>query len=191
MSTKICQHCNAPVPEAFASMPVCSICGGDLNAPSENSGWSSIAINSQNIRTCDSCGSEISSVFITECPECGKHLIPAGSKVEEKEIQEIMSPPTLEEIRKEEEIEKEKIQEAITASQIEAIRKEEIVQKPIEEIRKEEPIQEEVKEIKKEFVPPSVVKKEETEKTLEETSKLEEKKENFFIKLLRKLGFKI
>jgi len=173
MSTNVCQHCNSPIPEAFASMPVCSICGGDLNAPAENSTWSAIAINSEKTRVCDSCGSEISSVLAMECPECGKEL----SIVNSKHIEEIQE-----------------VKEDI----IEKIVDEEIKKEIIEEELKQE-IQEEIQKIeedKKEFVPPTVViKTVETEKletVIEKTPKIEEdKKENFFVKLLRKLGFKI
>lgn len=84
MSVTNCPHCTAPVPPAFASMPVCTICGGDLSAAAPSSPvWSSIDIKTDNTRTCHKCGDKIKSILAMECPTCGVDLAPAGKAIDD------------------------------------------------------------------------------------------------------------
>lgn len=84
MSVTNCPHCTAPVPPAFASMPVCTICGGDLSAAAPSSPvWSSIDIKTDNTRTCHNCGEKIKSILAMECPSCGVDLAPAGKTIDD------------------------------------------------------------------------------------------------------------
>ncbi|MBC7473514.1 MAG: hypothetical protein H7263_04430 [Candidatus Sericytochromatia bacterium] len=85
MSLSNCPHCTSPVPAAFASMPVCTICGGDLNATSSGPIWASIDIKTDNTRTCPSCGISVKSILALECPSCQSDLAPAGRIVKDIE----------------------------------------------------------------------------------------------------------
>ncbi|GIW22995.1 MAG: hypothetical protein KatS3mg068_2002 [Candidatus Sericytochromatia bacterium] len=93
MSVKVCPHCSNQIPTELSSMPVCYICGGDLNATPSQPVWTSIDIKANNVRVCPRCKTEIKSVLTMECPECKMSLEPAGKIVEniEKEKKEFES----------------------------------------------------------------------------------------------------
>lgn len=77
-----CPHCTAPVPPEFASMPICSICGGDLKAAPSSPVWSAVDIRTDNTRTCKKCGESIKSVLALNCPNCGDDVPPPGQNVD-------------------------------------------------------------------------------------------------------------
>ncbi|PKL77469.1 MAG: hypothetical protein CVV27_05370 [Candidatus Melainabacteria bacterium HGW-Melainabacteria-1] len=82
MAVTNCPHCKADVPPGFDAMPVCMMCGGDINAaPAEGSGWAAIDTKQDNTRVCPSCNSVVKSVFALECPECNASLTPVGEPV--------------------------------------------------------------------------------------------------------------
>lgn len=85
MSVANCPHCTTPVPAAFASMPVCTICGGDLSAAPSAPVWASIDIKTDNTRTCPNCGEKVKSILALECPNCHSDLVPAGKAVDDIE----------------------------------------------------------------------------------------------------------
>lgn len=82
-----CPHCAKPVPPEFVSMPICSICGGDLKAEAPATPvWSAVDIRTDNTRTCKKCGESIKSVLAMSCPNCGADVPPPGESVDaEKE----------------------------------------------------------------------------------------------------------
>lgn len=82
MAVTNCPHCKADVPPGFDAMPVCMMCGGDLNAaPVEGSGWASLDTKQDNSRVCPACNAVVKSVFTMECPECHAALTPVGEPV--------------------------------------------------------------------------------------------------------------
>lgn len=85
MSVANCPHCTAPVPPAFASMPVCTICGGDLNAAASAPVWASVDIRTDNTRVCNNCGEKVKSILALECPSCKAEMAPAGKQVDDIE----------------------------------------------------------------------------------------------------------
>ncbi len=85
MSVANCPHCTAPVPPAFASMPVCTICGGDLSAEPSAPVWSSIDIKTDNTRVCANCGEKVKSILALDCPKCQSSLAPAGKAIDDIE----------------------------------------------------------------------------------------------------------
>jgi hypothetical protein len=56
-------------------MPVCVMCGGDVNAQPTQT-WTTLDIQSQGQQSysCHACGTAIASVLTTECPSCGVTL---------------------------------------------------------------------------------------------------------------------
>lgn len=85
MSVANCPHCMAPVPPEFASMPVCTMCGGDLKATGASPVWASVDIKKDNARTCGNCGESVKSILAMECPKCKASLAPAGETVQDIE----------------------------------------------------------------------------------------------------------
>lgn len=75
MAEKVCPHCNHPVPPEFAVMPVCTMCGGDLNAQATQV-WSAVDIQGGGRQICPACHTEVKSVLATECPQCQAPLQP-------------------------------------------------------------------------------------------------------------------
>jgi hypothetical protein len=168
MSVANCPHCTAPVPAAFASMPVCTICGGDLNATAAAPVWASVDIRTDNTRTCHNCGEKIKSILALECPSCKSEIAPAGKAVED--------------------IEKEKaeFEKMVTASNTKA--------EP-EPVKQNSQPQEQVKAEFKSSTSNSEVKpypqqKKESKEDFVSIKSKQKKKESFFVKLLRMLGFK-
>jgi hypothetical protein len=80
MAEKVCPHCNNPVPPGFEVMPVCMMCGGDLNAQPTQV-WSAVDIKGEKTYNCPSCNAEIKSVLTTECHACGAALQLAAQPV--------------------------------------------------------------------------------------------------------------
>jgi hypothetical protein len=85
MSLTNCPHCSSPIPPAFAAMPICSICGGDLKAAPSAPVWSSIDIKTDNSRECPKCHTNVKSILAMECPSCGSALALPGTAVEDIE----------------------------------------------------------------------------------------------------------
>ncbi len=81
MAITNCPHCKADVPPGFDAMPVCMMCGGDLNATPSGAGWAAIDTKQDNSRICPSCNAEVKSVFALECPECKAALVPVGEVI--------------------------------------------------------------------------------------------------------------
>lgn len=81
MAVTNCPHCKADVPPGFDAMPVCMMCGGDLNATPAGGGWASLDTKADNTRICPACNAEVKSVFVLECPECKASLAPVGEPV--------------------------------------------------------------------------------------------------------------
>jgi predicted RNA-binding Zn-ribbon protein involved in translation (DUF1610 family) len=160
MSGKVCPHCSNQIPAELAVMPVCYICGGDLNAIPSQPVWSSIDIKANNTRICPSCNAEIKSVLVMECPECKASLVPAGKAVDDIEKEKKEFEKLVQSSNKKEEP---KVQEEVIVARSSA-----------QEIK---PYSEMVKENKKEFT------------SLKDKAKAR-KKEGFFSKLLRILGLK-
>lgn len=73
MAEKVCPHCNNPIPPGFEVMPVCMMCGGDINAQPTQV-WSAVDIKGDKTYNCPSCNAEIKSVLVTECHACGAAL---------------------------------------------------------------------------------------------------------------------
>ena len=73
MAEKVCPHCNNPVPPGFEVMPVCMMCGGDLNAQPTQV-WSAVDLKGDKTYNCPACNAEIKSVLVTECHACGTVL---------------------------------------------------------------------------------------------------------------------
>lgn len=172
MSGKVCPHCSNQIPAELAAMPVCYICGGDLNATPSKPVWSSIDIKANNTRRCPSCNVEIKSVLAMECPDCKASLVPAGKAVddiekEKKEFENLVQSSNKKEEPKVQE--QPKIQEK-PKSQEEII----VARSSAQEIK---PYSEMVKENKEQFV------------SLKDKAKAR-KKEGFFSKILRLLGLK-
>lgn len=84
MAVTNCPHCKADVPPGFDAMPVCMICGGDLNAAPAGEGWAALDTKQDNTRMCPACHAEVKSVFAMECPACQASLTPAGEPVDEQ-----------------------------------------------------------------------------------------------------------
>lgn len=80
-----CPHCTSPIPPEFASMPICSICGGDLKSAPASPVWASVDIRKDNTRSCPSCSEPIKSILAMECPKCHASLAPAGEVVQDIE----------------------------------------------------------------------------------------------------------
>jgi hypothetical protein len=160
MSIKVCPHCSNQIPEELSAMPVCYICGGDLNAKPSQPVWSSIDIKANNTRTCPNCKVEIKSVLAMECPECKSSLVPAGKVVEDIEKEKKEFEKLVQSSNKKEET---KYQEEVIVARTSS-----------KEIK---PYSEMVKENKEQFV------------SLKEKAKAR-KKEGFFSKILRLLGLK-
>lgn len=72
---KTCPHCNHEIPAGMEIMPVCVMCGGDVNAQPTQT-WTTLDIQSQGQQSysCHACGTAIASVLTTECPSCGVTL---------------------------------------------------------------------------------------------------------------------
>ncbi|HEY9839718.1 MAG TPA: hypothetical protein V6D23_04615 [Candidatus Obscuribacterales bacterium] len=68
-------------------MPVCMMCGGDLNAAPAAGGWAALDTKQDNTRFCAACNAEVKSVFALECPECSAPLTPVGEPVEDIEAE--------------------------------------------------------------------------------------------------------
>jgi predicted amidophosphoribosyltransferase len=85
MNLTNCPHCTSPIPPEFASMPICSICGGDLSSAPAAPVWSSVDIKTDNTRVCPNCHENVKSILAMECPNCGAALAPAGKTVEDAE----------------------------------------------------------------------------------------------------------
>lgn len=85
MSVPNCPHCMAPVPPEFASMPVCTMCGGDLKATGASPVWAAVDIKKDNTRKCHNCGEVVKSILAIECPRCTASLAPAGDMVQDIE----------------------------------------------------------------------------------------------------------
>jgi DNA-directed RNA polymerase subunit RPC12/RpoP len=73
MAEKVCPHCNTPVPPGFEVMPVCMMCGGDINAQPTQV-WSTVDLKGDKTYNCPACNAEIKSVLVTECHACGTAL---------------------------------------------------------------------------------------------------------------------
>ena len=80
-----CPHCTSPIPPEFVSMPICSICGGDLKSAPASPVWASVDIRKDNTRSCPSCSEPIKSILAMECPKCHASLTPAGEAVHDIE----------------------------------------------------------------------------------------------------------
>lgn len=87
MAVTNCPHCKADVPPGFDAMPVCMMCGGDLNAAPAGAGWASLDTKVDNTRICPACNAEVKSVFVLECPECSASLTPVGEPVADIEAE--------------------------------------------------------------------------------------------------------
>lgn len=72
---KTCPHCNHEIPAGMEVMPVCVMCGGDVNAQPTQT-WTTLDIQNQGQQSysCHACGAAIASVLTTECPSCGVTL---------------------------------------------------------------------------------------------------------------------
>ncbi|MBF2054919.1 MAG: hypothetical protein IGS03_15845 [Candidatus Sericytochromatia bacterium] len=72
---KTCPHCNHEIPAGMEVMPVCVMCGGDINAQPTQT-WTTLDIQNQGQQSysCHACGAAIASVLTTECPSCGVTL---------------------------------------------------------------------------------------------------------------------
>lgn len=167
MSVANCPHCTAPVPPEFASMPVCTICGGDLSAAPSAPVWASVDIRTDNTRTCHNCGEKIKSILALECPSCKAEIAPAGTKVDD--------------------IEKEKaeFEKMVTASN------QKTSPEPVREEPKSEPIKAEFKSTTSTTeVKPYPEQKKQDKENFTSLKDKQKKKEGFFAKLLRMLGLK-
>ncbi len=69
MSVKTCPHCNSEIPAGMEVMPVCVMCGGDINAAPTQT-WATLDMGSNKTYECPECQTEIKSVLTTECPNC-------------------------------------------------------------------------------------------------------------------------
>lgn len=95
MSVKTCPHCSHEIPAGMEVMPVCVMCGGDLNATPTQT-WSTIDLNQQGkTYNCHACNAEIKSVLTTECPSCGAALQLAAPATPEQ-IAATLEPVTIE-----------------------------------------------------------------------------------------------
>lgn len=79
MTVKNCPHCSAEIPPEFGVMPVCFMCGSDLNAQPTQV-WAAVDIKQDNTRTCHRCQEVIASVFTMECPKCQAALQMPGQE---------------------------------------------------------------------------------------------------------------
>lgn len=73
MTVKSCPHCNSEIPAGMEVMPVCVMCGGDINAAPTQT-WATLDISSKKTYECPECHTEIKSVLTTECPNCHAEL---------------------------------------------------------------------------------------------------------------------
>ncbi|MGV3525963.1 MAG: double zinc ribbon domain-containing protein [Candidatus Sericytochromatia bacterium] len=89
MTVKNCPHCNHEVPPEFAVMPVCMICGGDLNA-APTQVWEAVDIKNQTTSDCPQCHTPIASILALECPNCGYALRQSGPAVSDP-----VAPPVI------------------------------------------------------------------------------------------------
>lgn len=87
MAVTNCPHCKADVPPGFDAMPVCMMCGGDLNSAPAGAGWASLDTKVDNTRICPACNAEVKSVFVLECPQCNASLAPVGEPVADIEAE--------------------------------------------------------------------------------------------------------
>ena len=62
MAEKLCPHCNHAVPPEFVVMPVCMICGGDLNAQPTQV-WSAVDLQGGTRFNCPSCQTTLDDFF--------------------------------------------------------------------------------------------------------------------------------
>jgi hypothetical protein len=160
MAEKLCPHCNHAVPPEFAVMPVCMMCGGDLNAQPTQV-WSAIDLQSGTSFNCPSCQTLITSVLTTECPACGMALQPgAAAAPPAAAAQDIPLDLVLEEAP---------AQEAPVISHIEPLELPSFVSAP-------------------DLVPPEPVRR--PEPVAPTPSARQPVKEGFFARLLRMLGLK-
>lgn len=173
MSVANCPHCTAPVPPAFASMPVCTICGGDLNATASAPVWASVDIRTDNTRTCHNCGEKIKSILALECPSCKAEIAPAGKQVDDIEK------------------EKEEFEKMVAASNAKP-------ENPPQDHKPEpvntSPVTEQKPTFKSDTSPseikPYPEQKKENQENFVSLKDKQKKKEGFFAKLLRMLGLK-
>lgn len=174
MSLTNCPHCTSPIPEAFAAMPVCSICGGDLKSAPASPVWASIDIKTDNTRTCHSCGSSVKSILALECPNCGVDLAPAGKVVED--------------INKEKEAFESAVKSSNASSNTATQRQPVQESKPQQSSRQEPTYKSSTSG--SDIKPYSEMKKEKKEDDFVSIKDKKKKKEGFLARLLRMLGLK-